>query len=54
MGTGYVDNTINRDSALDTKDNMDQVTEPYDSSSNNRYGNVNYGSDNDDKNEGDR
>ena len=29
MGTGYVDNAINRDSALDTKDNMNEVTEGF-------------------------
>ena len=48
IGNEYADNNFNRDSSLDSNDNTEEVTESYDASSNNRYGNVNYGADNQD------
>ena len=54
IGNGYTNNNINRDSSLDSNDNTEEVTEPYDVSSNTRYGNVNYGTDDKDKEDRDR
>ena len=54
IGNGYASNTNNRDSSMDSNDNTEDVTEPYDVSSNNKYGNVNYGTDNQDKEDRDR
>ena len=54
MGTAFAGNPANAGSSMDIKDIAEDVTEPYDNSSDNRYGSVNYGSDTEDKGDGDK
>ena len=54
MGTAFAGNPANAGSSMDIKDIAEDITEPYDTSSDNRYGSVNYGSDTDDKGDGDK
>ena len=55
MGNGFAESSVNRGSSLDIKDDIDEVTKPYDvSSGENRYGSVNYGSDTQEKEDKDK
>ena len=54
MGTAFAGNPANAGSNMDIKDIAEDITEPYDTSSDNRYGSVNYGSDTEDKGDGDK
>ena len=52
IGTGYAGTNVGGGSSLDIKDTNNVVTESYDvSSSDNKYGNVNYGIDKEDNKE---
>ena len=54
MGTAFAGNPANAGSSMDIKDIAEDITEPYDTSSDNRYGSVNYGSDTEDRGDGDK
>ena len=53
MGNGFSDNTIGRDSSLDINKEANEVTDRYDIGSDNKYGSVNYGSNNQDNDDND-
>ena len=52
LGGGFSDNSVGRDS-LDVNKETNEVTERYDVSSDNKYGSVNYGSNNQDNDDND-
>ena len=53
MSNGFSDNSIGRDSSLDINKEANEVTERYDIGSDNKYGNVNYGTNNQDNDDND-
>ena len=52
MNNGFSDNSVGRGPSLDVNKETNEMTERYDVSSDNKYGNVNYGTDNQDNDDG--